>query len=115
MLGTAPRHYSRLLKRYRQSGPLGMNNQSRGRTGNRLLPASLTDLALSIIRERYRDFGPTLAREKLEEVNGLVNHQTPDDKSRTLDPPQTTPAKNSSAPLPAAMYWRADTKGTAAE
>ena len=28
--------------------------------------------ALSIIREHYRDFGPTLAREKLEEVHGLV-------------------------------------------
>ncbi len=58
MLGITPRHCSRLLKRYRQSGPLGMNNQSRGRTGNRLLPTSLTDQALSIIRERYRDFGP---------------------------------------------------------
>lgn len=72
MLGITPRHCSRLLKRYRQSGPLGMNNQSRGRTGNRLLPRSLTELALSIIRERYPDFGPTLAREKLEEVHGLV-------------------------------------------
>jgi transposase len=72
MLGITPRHCSRLLKRYRQSGPLGMNNQSRGRTGNRLLPTSLTELALSIIRERYSDFGPTLAREKLEEVHGLV-------------------------------------------
>ncbi|MBM7189923.1 ISNCY family transposase [Citrobacter freundii] len=72
MLGITPRHCSRLLKRYRQSGPLGMNNQSRGRTGNRLLPTSLTDLALSIIRERYHDFGPTLAREKLEELHGLV-------------------------------------------
>ena len=72
MLGITPRHCSRLLKRYRQYGPLGINNQSRGRTGNRLLPASLTDQALSIIREHYRDFGPTLAREKLEEVHGLV-------------------------------------------
>lgn len=72
MLGITPRHCSRLLKRYRQYGPLGMNNQSRGRTGNCLLPASLTDQALSIIREHYRDFGPTLAREKLEEVHGLV-------------------------------------------
>lgn len=27
MLGITPRHCSRLLKRYRQSGPLGMNNQ----------------------------------------------------------------------------------------
>lgn len=56
MLGITPRHCSRLLKRYRQSGPLGMNNQSRGRTGNRLLSASLTDQALNIIRERYADF-----------------------------------------------------------
>lgn len=29
MLGITPRHCSRLLKRYRQSGPLGMNNQFR--------------------------------------------------------------------------------------
>lgn len=70
MLGITPRHCSRLLKRYRQSGPLGLNNQSRGRTGNRLLPASLTDQALSIIRERYRDFGPTLAF-----LIRLVSHQ----------------------------------------
>lgn len=34
MLGITPRHCSRLLKRYRQLGPLGMNNQSRGRAGN---------------------------------------------------------------------------------
>lgn len=55
MLGITPRHCSRLLERYRQLGPLGMNNQSRGRTGNRLLPTALTDQALSIIREHYRD------------------------------------------------------------
>ncbi|MDW1257598.1 ISNCY family transposase [Klebsiella pneumoniae] len=72
MLGITPRHYSRLLQRYRQSGPLGMNNQSRGRTGNRQLPTSLTELALNIIRERYPDFGPTLAREKLAENHGIV-------------------------------------------
>lgn len=36
MLSITPRHCSRLLKRYRQLGPLGMNNHSRGRVGNRL-------------------------------------------------------------------------------
>lgn len=61
MLGITPRHCSRLLKRYRQSGPLGMNNKIRGRPGNHLLPKSLTNQALNIIRERYSDFGPTLA------------------------------------------------------
>lgn len=72
MLGITPRHCRRLLKRYRQLGPLGMNNHSRGRVGNRLLPTSLIDQALCIIREHYRDFGPTLALENLEEVHGLV-------------------------------------------
>lgn len=72
MLGITPRHCSRLLKRYRQSEALGMNNQGRGRTGNRQLPISLTELALNIIRERYPDFGPTLAREKLAENHGIV-------------------------------------------
>nr|WP_254258573.1 helix-turn-helix domain-containing protein [Leclercia adecarboxylata] len=51
MLGITPRHCSRLLKRYRQSGPLGMNNKSRGRPGNRLLPTSRTYQALRIIPE----------------------------------------------------------------
>ncbi|MCS4271537.1 MULTISPECIES: helix-turn-helix domain-containing protein [Raoultella] len=46
MLCITPRHCSRLLKRYRQSGPLGMNNKSRGRPGNRLLPTSLTNPGL---------------------------------------------------------------------
>ena len=32
----------------------------------------VADLALSIIRDRYFDFGPTLACEKLREVHGLV-------------------------------------------
>lgn len=73
MLGITPRHCRRLLKRYRQLGPLGMNNHSRGRVGNRLLPTSLIDQALCIIREHYRDFGPTLALENLEEVHGLVS------------------------------------------
>lgn len=43
MLGITPRHCRRLLKRYRQLGPLGMNNHSRGRVGNHLLPTSLID------------------------------------------------------------------------
>lgn len=34
--------------------------------------AAEIDQALCIIREHYRDFGPTLALENLEEVHGLV-------------------------------------------
>lgn len=63
MLGITPRHCSRLLKRYRQSWPLGMNNQSRGRTGNRQLPASLTELALNItVYEFMADYNRRFAK-----------------------------------------------------
>lgn len=37
------------------------------------------------------------------------NHPTSHDKRGTLDPPQTTRTENSSASLPASLYWRADT------
>ncbi|HHR5914033.1 TPA: helix-turn-helix domain-containing protein [Providencia alcalifaciens] len=50
MLCITPRHCSRLLKRYRQSGSLGMNNQSRGRPGNRLLPTSLRCPSTAIVQ-----------------------------------------------------------------
>ncbi|MBQ4793750.1 ISNCY family transposase [Dickeya dianthicola] len=72
LLGVTPRHCSRLLKRYREHGPLGINNRGRGNPGNRLLPKTFTDQALEIIKEKYSDFGPTLAREKLEEIHGLI-------------------------------------------
>lgn len=86
MLGITPRHCSRLLKRYRQSGPLGMNNQSRGRTGNRLLSASLTDQALNIIRKRYADFGPTLTWEiKVTAFVAVRQHNLPNRQSVAVE------------------------------
>ncbi|SUC47125.1 Integrase core domain [Providencia stuartii] len=71
ILGITPRHCSRLIKRYREHGPLGMNNISRGNPSNRLLPKSFTDQIVDIVKKNYPDFGPTLAREKLEEIHGL--------------------------------------------
>ncbi|SIT49827.1 transposase (fragment) [Paraburkholderia ribeironis] len=43
----------------------------RGRAGNHQLPAGKAQRALALIRERYADFGPTLAREKLRECHGI--------------------------------------------
>ena len=44
----------------------------RGRPSNNSLPEAYRDLALSLVRERYADFGPTLAAEKLAEVHGCT-------------------------------------------
>ena len=59
-LDISDRQCRRLLSRYRESGPLGMANRRRGKPSNNQLPDGLAQYALSIIRERYTDFGPTL-------------------------------------------------------
>jgi response regulator of citrate/malate metabolism len=48
-----------------------MANRRRGKPSNNQLPDGLARYALSIIRERYADFGPTLACEKLAELHDV--------------------------------------------
>lgn len=70
-LNVTDRQIRRLLERYRQHGPAGLVSRRYGRPSNNRLPASREALALTIIRELYSDFGPTLACEKLHEIHGL--------------------------------------------
>jgi len=60
----------RLFARYKGDGPTGLVSRRRGQR-NHVLPDGLREEALSIVRTRYSDFGPTLAHEKLLEVHGL--------------------------------------------
>ncbi len=66
------RQVERLVIRYRAEGAAGLVSQRRGVRSNHQLPQSVLDRALELIYERYADFGPTLACEKLRECNGLV-------------------------------------------
>ncbi|VED50463.1 transposase [Raoultella terrigena] len=66
-LEISDRHCRRLLERCREHGPLSLVNRRRDR---QLMPG-LAERALRIIRERYADFGPTLACEKLAEIHDL--------------------------------------------
>ncbi|GBH24210.1 transposase [Burkholderia vietnamiensis] len=70
-LGISRRHIERLVARYRAAGPVGLISQRRGHASNHQLAEDLAHRALSLIRERYADFGPTLACEKLWECHGL--------------------------------------------
>ncbi|WP_244135094.1 ISNCY family transposase [Burkholderia sp. BCC0322] len=70
-LGIGRRQIERLVARYRAAGPAGLVSQRRGHTSNHQLPEDLAHRALGLIRERYADFGPTLACEKLCECHGL--------------------------------------------
>lgn len=71
-LDISDRQCRRLLSRYRESGPLGMANRRRGKPSNNQLPDGLAQYALNIIRDRYTDFGPTLAAEKLSERHNIT-------------------------------------------
>ncbi len=71
LLGLGPRQVGRLCAAFGRHGPPGLVSQQRGKASNRRLPEVLQARALELVRERYADFGPTLAGEKLREVHGV--------------------------------------------
>lgn len=71
-LGLSERQVRRLCRALARHGAQGLVSRQRGRPSNRELPAEVRERALDLIRARYSDFGPTLAREKLLEEHGLV-------------------------------------------
>ncbi len=70
-LGLSVRQVKRLVARYRERGPSGLVSGHRGKRSNNALTASVRREALALVRERYVDFGPTFACEKLVEAHGL--------------------------------------------
>jgi transposase len=70
-LNISVRQVKRLWRAYQEGGTAGIINKSRGKTSHNQLDAEVKQQALDLILERYRDFGPTLATEKLEELHGI--------------------------------------------
>ncbi len=70
-LGISVRQVKRLKRAYQADGAAGLIHKSRGKPSHNQLDPEMKQKALDLILERYRDFGPTLAREKLVEVHGL--------------------------------------------
>ena len=71
VLAVSDRQVNRLLVRYRDGGGGALIHQARGRTSNNHLDAGVREYALELVRRNYRDFGPTLATEALEERHGI--------------------------------------------
>ncbi len=100
-LGLTVRQIERLVIRYRESGAVGLTSRKRGGPGNRRLDAELAQRALTIIRDRYADFGPTLACGK---HSGMPRHPArqgngtaADDGSWFVGPTPATTAEGLSA------------------
>lgn len=71
ILGLSERQVRRLVKVVSEKGDRGIIHKSRGRPSNRRISDELRGRALSLYKERYPDFGPTLATEKLLEHDGI--------------------------------------------
>ncbi len=77
LMGLHHRQMFRLLRGLKQDSASSLLSKRRGKPSNHRLPSEVRTLALSIVRERYADFDPTLAAEKLAEHHGCsVSHET---------------------------------------
>jgi len=72
MIGLSERQVRRVVKAMREQGDKGIIHGLRGRPSNRRLPEEVRERVLAFYQERYPDFGPTLATEKLFECDGIT-------------------------------------------
>src|SRR5207245_2862960 len=72
LLQIGERQVRRLYRAFVQDGAAGLVSRRRGRPSARRLPAATQERALALIRERYADFGPTFAHQKLTEEHALA-------------------------------------------
>ena len=77
MLNLGLRQVKRKIKEYRRTGAVSLIHKSRGKPSNHRLSEDKINLALDLVREKYADFGPTLAAEKLREIDHfIINGET---------------------------------------
>jgi transposase len=71
LLGVSVRQVKRLWRKYRKGGAKGLLSKKRGQASNNRLDAGVVQQTLDLIKQKYADFGPTLAHEKLVEVDHI--------------------------------------------
>jgi len=77
VLCLSTRQVQRLLKVFCDEGAASIRHRLCGRPSNNRIHSGVRDYTMAIVRERYADFGPTLAAEKLAERDGVhVSRET---------------------------------------
>lgn len=71
ILQISSRQVRRIVKRIRVKGDEGIGHKLRGKASNRRLPKKVKEKVIRLYKERYKGFGPTLAVEKLEEIDRI--------------------------------------------
>lgn len=75
-LGLSTRWVRKLLARRRQEGDGGIVHRLRGRASNRRIREAERARVMAAVRQRYADFGPTLAGERLAAEGMRVSRET---------------------------------------
>ncbi len=70
-LNITDRQIRRLLNKYRDEGNKSFASKLRGRPSNHQLDKSFKDKVIKLVKDKYPDFGPTFAAEKLKELDGI--------------------------------------------
>lgn len=76
IIGLSERQIGRLAKAVHKEGDRGIIHKSRGKPSNRKIAEETKDKVLRLYKEKYHDFGPTLASEKLEEEGIRISEET---------------------------------------
>jgi hypothetical protein len=76
VLGVSERQVRRLLRRYEALGASGLISGHRGKPCNRRYDQTIKQAIMASVRQRYSDFGPTLAAEYLLEEGYEVSKET---------------------------------------
>jgi hypothetical protein len=71
ILSLSDRQIRRLIKRVKVEGDAGIGHKSRGKASGRKLPMKIRDKVIKLYRGKYKGFGPTLAAEKLKEIEDI--------------------------------------------
>ena len=72
LLRLSERQVRRLYDAFATTGAASLASRRRGRPSGRRLPDATRERAVALVRERYADFGPTFAHQKLTEEHTLV-------------------------------------------
>lgn len=76
-MGMSERNARRVWARFRREGEAGLVHRGRDRPGNRQADPAVRERAVDLYATQYRDFGPTLAAEKMAERDDfVVNRET---------------------------------------
>lgn len=72
LIGVTERQIRRIIKAVREEGDKGIIHKARGKTSPRRIPEKIKNRTLELYKKKYHDFGPTLASEKLLEIDNIT-------------------------------------------